>query len=213
MTEAPTSTRSERTKARPSRRRLIVFIAALCVVLVAAGLVLWLVVFKGDDNSKKATDAINAGLGLQARGDLAGAYAKYSEAAKLDPHNKFALYDLAVVDNLQSNPGLAEQHYRQALVIDPRYEPAIYNLAIVEQALGKQRFALSLYQQAVQINPGDANAHFNLALMLRVMGYRKIGDAQMRIARKLNPQLVDPISPAPPSSGNGSSPPSGAPSS
>jgi tetratricopeptide (TPR) repeat protein len=181
---------------RPPRRRLPIAIAALCAVLIAAGLVLWLVVFKDDNNSSKASGAINAGLALQGKGDLTGAYAKYNEALRYDSKSAVALYDLAVIDYEQSNPGLAEQRYRQVLALNPTYEPAMYNLAIVEQALGKTRYALSLYQRAVQTNPSDANAHFNLALMLRATGDRKDGDAQMRIARRLNPQLSDPGAPS-----------------
>jgi tetratricopeptide (TPR) repeat protein len=197
MTDTPrpgpglTSRRADR---HQRRSRLPLLLASLVVVLVAAGLVVWLVVLKDDggNDAKQARDAISAGLALQAKGDLAGAYAKYNEALTHERNNKFALYDLAVVDALQSNPGLAEQHYRQALAVDPHYEPAMYNLAIVEQTLGNTRYALSLYQQAVQTNPSDASAHFNLALMLRATGDVKDGDAQMRIARQLNPQLKDP---------------------
>jgi tetratricopeptide (TPR) repeat protein len=206
MTARPTPAR--RAASRP-RRRLVTFVAAICVVLAGVGIFLWLVVFKSDEsNTDKATKAINAGLALQAKGDLAGAYAKYTEALKDDSNNKFALYDLAFIDYQQSNTGLAEQRYRQALAIDPNFEPALYNLAIVEQTLGKTRYALSLYQKAVQVNPADANAHFNLALMLRAMGYTKAGNAQMRIARQLNPKLKDPggVATSSPSPAPGTSP-------
>jgi tetratricopeptide (TPR) repeat protein len=191
MTERPTPTRRAAARRAPSRAPLVV----LCLVLVLAGVgvFLWLVVFKSDSNdTKKANDAITAGLALQAQGDLNGAYAKYSQALKYDSNSAAALYDLAVIDNLRSNTGLAEQHYRQALAIRPNYEPALYNLALVEQKLGNNRYALSLYQKAVQTNPSDANAHFNLALMLRATGDRSDGDAQMRIALRLNPSLKDP---------------------
>lgn len=184
-------------------------IAAASVVLAGVGIFVWLVFFNsGESDSTKATKAINAGLALQAKGDLTGAYAKYGEALKDDPNNKFALYDLAVIDYLQSNPGLAEQRYRQALAIDENFEPALYNLAIVEQSLHKDRYALSLYQKAVQVNPSDANAHFNLALMLRAMGYPKDGDAQMRIARRLDHTLKDPggVPSSSPSPAGGTSP-------
>jgi len=172
-------------------------IAAAIAVVALVGVFFWLVDLDegaGEDtnNEQEATEAIDSGLALQASGDLAGAYAKYGEALELDADNKFALYNLAVVDYLQSNTGLAEQRYREVLEIDPDFQPALYNLAIVEQSLGNQRYALSLYQKAVQLNPGDANAHFNLALMLRAMGYTTDGNAQMRIARDLNPSLVDP---------------------
>jgi tetratricopeptide (TPR) repeat protein len=197
MTERPNPTRRAAARKRSSRAPLV----AICVVLVLAGVgvFLWLVVFKSssNQNTKKANDAVTAGLALQNQGDLTGAYAKYMQALKYEPKDAAALYDLAVIDNLQSNPGLAEQHYRQALAIKPNYEPALYNLALVEQRLGNNRYALSLYQKAVQADPNDANAHFNLALMLRATGDRKDGDAQMRIALRLNPSLKDPGVPKP----------------
>jgi thioredoxin-like negative regulator of GroEL len=53
--------------------------------------------------------------------------------------------------------------------------------------------ALTLYERAVAANPKDANARFNLALILRLSGRRPEGDAQMRIAVRLDPRLKDPI--------------------
>ena len=181
-------------RASPTRRERS--IAAVIAVVALVGVFLWLVILDDgegkDERSEKATEAIDSGLALQAKGDLVGAYAKYGQALEHDSDNKFALYNLAVVDYLQSNPGLAEQRYREVLEIDPEFQPALYNLAIVELSLGNERYALSLYQKAVQLNPGDANAHFNLALMLRAMGYTSDGNAQMKIALELNPSLVDP---------------------
>ncbi len=191
--DVPLPTRHRARPASRRRRRIRVWLAAAGLGLAAVGVAVWLLAFRVDEGGKdKATDAINAGLALQAQGDLHGAYDKYSAALDADKNNKFAIYDLAVIDNLQDNDGLAVERYQKVLSSDPEFEPALYNLAVIYQEQGKDRFALSLYQRAVQVNPGDANAHFNLSLMLRAMGYRAEGDAQMRIARQLKPELKDP---------------------
>lgn len=183
---------------RQLRSRRNLYIGVIAVVVLVAGAVVALLVVRhdssGSGDTKKATQAVKAGLAAQTRGDLVTAQQQYEQALKYNPKEKVALYDLAVIDYANANVGLAEQRYRQVLQLDPKYEPALYNLAIIVQAKGNQQEALSLYQRSVQANPADASAHFNLALMLRSMNYKADGDAQMRIALRLDPSLKDPAS-------------------
>ena len=202
-TYVPTTTYVPTHPVRRRRGRLLVVL--LVLVVLATGAVLGLMFFQNRSGSHgkdvaKAAAAVNRGLALQRSGDIAGATAAYRQALKYDATNKYALYDLAVIDYAQSNVGAAEQEYQQVLAIDPKYEPALYNLAILEEGNDNQQTALSLYQRAVAANPNDPNAHFNLALMLRAINYTADGDAQMRIALRLDPKLKDPaaISPSKP---------------
>jgi tetratricopeptide (TPR) repeat protein len=141
----------------------------------------------GDD----AQAALDAGLEAHAAGDLTTAAAKYDETLELDPTNKFAYYNLALIDEASSNYGLAEQKYRQAIAADPAYEPALFNLAILVTSSDPQE-AVSLYQRAVAADKRDASAWMNLGLLLRASGEKAEGNQAVATAIKLNPELTDP---------------------
>ena len=149
----------------------------------------------GDSSSapdaKKATTALNAGLKAHAKGDLNGASASYKKTLEYDPANKFAFYNLALIDEAGGNYGLAEQKYRSALDSDPKYEPALFNLAILRTGPAPKE-ATSLYQRAVQSNPKDASAWLNLGLLLRASGVKAEGNKAVLKAIALNPKLKDP---------------------
>lgn len=176
-----------------------VVLALVLVFVLGAGLasgVAWWATRPVHHSANPATlaaAAISAGLSAQSRGDLTTAAGDYMAAIGYEPNNTQALYDLGVVDYQQSNVGLAAVQYRKVIAINRQYEPALYNLAIIDQSQGNTAEALSLYQRAVRAAPNDPRAHFNLALMLRSMPkYRADGDAQMKIALRLEPSLSDP---------------------
>ena len=66
---------------------------------------------------KKASAELSTGLKAQAAGTLSDAAQHYNEALKYDPKNKFALYDLALIDAADSNYGEAANKYRAVLAI------------------------------------------------------------------------------------------------
>ena len=142
-------------------------------------------------DAKKAKQALNAGLKAHSGGDLTAAAADYKKALKYDPENKYALYNLALIDEAGSNYGLAEQKYRAALKTDPAYEPALFNLAILRTARAPKE-AIALYKRAVAADKKDAAAWLNLGLLLRAAGRAKEGNADVIRAIKLNPKLKDP---------------------
>ena len=149
----------------------------------------------GDSSStpdaKKATTALDAGLKAHAAGDLTAASASYKKTLKYDPANKFAFYNLALIDEAGGNYGLAEQKYRAALDSDPKYEPALFNLAILRTGPNPKE-ATALYQRAVKSNPKDASAWLNLGLLLRASGAKAEGNKSVLKAIALNPKLKDP---------------------
>jgi tetratricopeptide (TPR) repeat protein len=147
---------------------------------------------------KKAASELSAGLQAQSAGKLDEAANHYNEALKYDAKNKYALYDLALIDAAHSNYGEAEQRYRVVLAIDPAYEPALFNLAILEKAKGNDKDAIALYQRANAAAPKDAAAHLNLGLLLRTNGQKAAGDAEVKKAIALNPKLRDPAAPVGP---------------
>jgi len=142
-------------------------------------------------NAKKAKTALEAGLKAHSKGDLTTAAADYKKTLRYDPTNKFALYNLALIDAAAGNYGLAEEKYRAALKTDPTYEPALFNLAILRTSRDPKE-AIKLYRAAVVSNEKDASAWLNLGLLLRASGQQREGDAAVDRALKLNPDLKDP---------------------
>jgi len=142
-------------------------------------------------NPKKAATALEAGLEAHAAGDLTTATADYEKTLTYDAKNKFAFYNLALIDEASGNYGLAEQKYRAALKTDPDYGPALFNLAILRTSRDPKE-AIALYERAVAANNKDAAAWLNLGLLLRAAGQVKEGDTDVLRAIGLNPKLKDP---------------------
>lgn len=183
--------RVPRSAHRPWRfRGLLVLIALLALGAVACS--------NGSGSStsvkqdpKKAAAALDVGLKAHAAGDLKTAASDYQKVLLYDKTNKFAFYNLALIDAAHSNYGLAEEKYRLALKTDPKYEPALFNLAIlVSQRDPKE--AISLYARAIAANSKDASAWLNLGLLLRATGQKAAGDKDVLRAIALNPKLKDP---------------------
>ena len=144
-----------------------------------------------EENAKAASAALDLGLKAHAAGDLATATTEYLNVQKYDPRNKFAFYNLALIDESNSNYGLATTKYRSAIETDAVYEPALFNLAILRTAADPAE-AIALYKRAVKANPKDAAAMLNLGLLLRANGEKKAGDKLVLRAIVLNPKLQDP---------------------
>ena len=142
-------------------------------------------------DAKKAQQELDAGLEAHAAGDLETAAAKYWRTLRFDPRNKFAYYNLALIDQSHGNFGLAEEKYRQALKTDPTYQPALFNLAILRTSVDPQE-AIGLYRAAVAADKKDAAAWMNLGLLLRSSGDRAAGDEAVARALVLDPTLKDP---------------------
>ncbi len=140
---------------------------------------------------KKAATALDAGLEAHSAGDLTAAVADYETTLEYDPENKFALYNLALIDEARGNYGLAEEKYRAALETDPTYEPALFNLAILRTSRDPEE-AISLYERTVAADSKDAAAWLNLGLLLRAEGQTRAGDENVLRAIGLDPTLTDP---------------------
>ena len=152
----------------------------------------------GDDTSsvtedaKLAANALDAGLKAHAAGNFGAATAAYNKTLQYDAENKYAFYNLALIDEANGNYGLAEEKYRAALKSDPTYEPSLFNLAILRTARDDPKEAISLYERAVAADKKDAAAWLNLGLLLRDNGQERAGDKDVLRAIALDPSLTDP---------------------
>jgi tetratricopeptide (TPR) repeat protein len=182
---------------------LILGLVLATAAAVAVGLYLTSAIsFGGNSEAEKASEALNRGLQAHVEGSMDEATAAYREVLEHDPHNKFAFYNLGLIDQTLDRPESAENNYRLALSEDPDYAPALFNLAILRKAAGADQEAVELYRRVVNVQPDNAGAHLNLGLLLRSIGQTADGDAEIQRAVELDPTLVPPASPEPSAAGD-----------
>jgi tetratricopeptide (TPR) repeat protein len=148
---------------------------------------------KGTTDSDQASLALAAGIKAHEAGRLDEAAADYRKVLVYDPRNKFAYYNLGVIEQTQGDGGSAESDYRIALTIDPNFVPALFNLAILRTSSGGDREAIDLYKQVIQTDEGYAAAHLNLGFLLIDNGQEREGNAELANAVGLDPTLADRI--------------------
>lgn len=158
------------------------------IVLILAG-----ACAKGNSDAEQASAALAAGLKAHAAGRLDEAAADYRKVLLYDPRNKFAYYNLGVIEQARGDGGSAESNYRITLTIDPDFVPALFNLAILRTAQGGGRESIDLYRHVIEIDPSYAAAHLNLGFLLVDNGQVKKGKAELAIAVGLDPSLASRI--------------------
>lgn len=149
-------------------------------------------------DAEEADLALQAGLAAHQAGDLAAAADLYREVLTHDPHNKFAFYNLGLIDQTNGNMANAENNYRIAIGIDEHFTAALFNLAILREALGVHQEAIELYRRVIALEPQNAGAHLNLGLLLRSLGQTAEGDAEVQRAREIDPSIGGTIDATPP---------------
>lgn len=177
--------------------------ALLLVVMFGAGVACS---DKSDTTSEGALAAAALAKGLNAHkaGNLAEAAADYREVLVHDPNNKYAYYNLGLIDQTNGSLASADSNYSLAISIDPEYVPALYNLAIVKTAEDDLAAAIDLYRTTVQIQPDYAAAHLNLGFALIENGDRREGKDELDKAVSLDPSLASRIPDKSPGTAGGS---------
>jgi tetratricopeptide (TPR) repeat protein len=170
----------------------------ILVVFVMAGC-------NGDGEREQADEILQRGLEAQAAGDLAAAEEAYLEVIQLDPQNKFAYYNLGVIEQSQGELATAESHYRTTLGLDPDFVPALFNLAILRTEADFAEEASSLYEHLIEVTPIEtaspedvrlvAAAHLNLGFLLIEQGREGRGQKELEEAIRLDPSLEGRIDP------------------
>lgn len=146
------------------RKRPLLALAIVAVVLVVVSLVAKTCAGSSDT----AAELVNKGLAAQRANDNVKARDLYRKAAKKDPRNKFAHYNLGLIAQTVDNDALtAETEYDAALAIDNGFAPALFNLGILRANAKRTAEAIDLYRRAVASDDTFAAAHFNLGLLLR----------------------------------------------
>lgn len=161
---------------------------------MVATLVLVLATLTACGGGASTQSPVNAGLSAQAAGHLSDAATDYKNAIAEDAHNKYAYYDLGLVDHLMGQAAAAEVNYRAALHIDPNFALALYNLAIL-RTVPSPAEAEVLYRHVISLQPNDAPAHLNLGFLLRSENRIAEGNAELTTAVTLDPSIASRIPP------------------
>jgi len=164
---------------------------------VATGLILLIVLLTqwfGGSSPQTPAEAIARGLDAQSKGKLTDAERNYRIAVHLDPRNKFAQYDLGVVEQAEGNTPAARSDYLRALDVDPNFVPALYNLAIL-LTRSQPLDAMTIYRRLLRIEPNNARAHANLGAVLLSLGKKAEGNKELDTAIALDPSIAGRVEP------------------
>jgi tetratricopeptide (TPR) repeat protein len=163
--------------------------------------------------SEQASEWLAKGLDAHRAGHLAEAASDYRQVLVHDPNNKYAYFNLGVIDQTNGALASAESNYGLALSTDRNFVPALFNLATVETSLGKLDESINLYRRTIKVQPDYAEAHMNLGFALIDAGERREGRRELALAVQLKPELAERVEPAGSPKPAVSSSPTGSPSS
>ena len=124
---------------------------------------------------------------LQARGDIAGSYAQFSEAVRLRPEDAAANNGLGAALLAAGRPTQAISFLQAAVRTRPDYFDAHYNLGNALASGGDFAGALEQFRTAVKLHPQDADAEANLGSALAEMGNLKEAREHFERALRINP--------------------------
>ncbi len=192
----PAGSRQQARADRHKGSRLGLIIGAV-VLAVAVGVGGGYLLFRDDSptkpNSDTAASALAAGLQAVIQGNTAKATTKFHEVVAIDPKNKLAYYNLALIEQNANNPTAAETDYRKTIAIDPNYAPALYNLGIIRADAGAPVEAIDLYRKATVADPTFGRAFLNLGLLLFDNGDKAGSSTALTKAVQLDPTLLSRI--------------------
>lgn len=108
--------------------------------------------------------------GLLAKGDAAGAKAKFEAALASQPEDARAQLGLGLSEEALGHGAPAERAYRRAAEIDPSLAEAHNNLGLLLRDKGDLEGAIAALRKAAEADPKLASAQANLALSLEEAG-------------------------------------------
>ena len=184
----------------PRRAPLVAALIVLAILAVSCS---------KDSNSNDqptAAEVLDSALAAHAAGDLDKAVDLYERVLVLDPQNRFAYYNLGLIDQTRGLQDKAAAEYEQAIAVAPGFTPALFNLAIIRSEQGAIDEAIVLYRNVIAVNEGDAGAHLNLGFLLIDSGERKEGERELARAVELDPSLESRIPAAEPVAGGTTGP-------
>ena len=166
--------------------------------LIAVAVVATSVVLGGCGEESTGGDTLTRALEAHAEGRTEEAEELYQDVLERDQSNKFAHYNLGLIAQNARRNDDAERAYRRALSVDENFVPAMFNLATLLTKAERDE-AIALYRRIIKVDPNHASAHLNLGFLLKDTGKEAEGDAELKKAVDLDPDLKSriPSSPTP----------------
>jgi Flp pilus assembly protein TadD len=150
----------------------------LCLVLlVFSGLTAW----ESNTSEDLATEHLNQGKLLLAKGDVSPSINEFQEALRLTPNSAVAHTQLAKALAAKGDIPGALTEYQRAVSLNPDSE-TFQQLGILLATSGNLEGGITAFRSALQLQPADARLHYNLGTALRDKGdvdgaideYRKV---------------------------------------
>jgi tetratricopeptide (TPR) repeat protein len=164
-------------------------------LLLSLALVALLVGSAGCDKAK--TDAIalvNQGVAALERGDVGTAQSNFARAARLDPTNATAHYQLGLVLRYhREDAAQALTHFEAAEKLAPSDPDVLYQLGRLRTTEGAGEQGLAYLDRAIAVDPNMAAAWFFKGEALASLGRLEDADAAWREAIAIAPQDARPF--------------------
>jgi Tfp pilus assembly protein PilF len=142
-----------------------------------------------DSLEGKVNSLIQSGISEAQSGDLATARTTFENALVIDPGNKFALFNLGVIEQTNNKVQSAIKYYDQALASDPEYTPALYNKAILLEPDDLEA-AVAIYEKILTIDPEASTTYLRLSFAYDTLGDPAKAEAMRQKAVELDPSLA-----------------------
>ena len=148
----------------------------------------------GDPNDPNSLEAkvntlIQDGIAQANAGDFTTAQTTFNNVLVIDPGNKFALFNLGVIEQTNNRPAQAIKFYDKALASDPAYTPAMYNKAILLEPDDLQG-AVAIYEQILTIDPKASTTYLRLSFAYDTLGDAAKAEEMRQKAIELDPSLA-----------------------
>lgn len=156
---------------------------------LAVGYFIWGSSSNSSDPAGQATTTeslLAEGLALQSAGQTDQAKAKYNEVLGLDPRDKYALYNLGVIEQTAGNPAGSITFYRRTLDSDPSFNSARYNLALALRDTGDTAGAIAELEAVLANDPNGIGTLVNLGNLLVQSGDAARGQELLDRANQLS---------------------------
>ncbi len=141
--------------------------------------------------TQQSAEHYNQGAALQAKGDIAGAIARYEEAVRLWPQFAEAWSNLGNAYRQAGRRDDALAAYEAAIRAKPDFAAAYCNLGVLLIELLRYDDAVKALESAIRLAPGMPEAHANLGQAFRRMQRYQEAIAASRSAIALRPQYRD----------------------
>ncbi len=144
--------------------------------------------------TNSAAALLNTGIAQATAKQYPQAETTFRDVLVLSPNNKFAWYNLGLIEQVENHASEAIADYSKAVSIDPKYTPAMYNKAILLEHTDVHS-ALALYQQITGINPKAATAYLRESFVYDRLGNKSKAKQARAQALALDPSLSTVTSP------------------